>query len=102
MVALLSGGGRWVGERDLKKRTREEYERIVRLHIVPYLGTKPLADVSPPVVRSWRGQLREKGVGEPTVAKSYRILHATSRLRSMTILCGVIPFEYVGRRRRGR
>jgi integrase len=75
-VQLGEYATRWVSERDLKKRTREEYERIVRLHIVPCLGARALVDVSPPIVRSWRGQLREKGVGEPTVAKSYRILHA--------------------------
>jgi Site-specific recombinase XerC len=74
---------RWVKERDLKARTREEYERIVRLHIVPRLGcARPtscclsVGDITPSKVRSWRAALLEDGVGRATVAKAYRILPA--------------------------
>lgn len=67
---------RWVKERDLKARTRDEYERIVRLHIVAHLGHLAIGDMSPGRVRSWRASLLEAGVGRATVAKAYRILHA--------------------------
>jgi site-specific recombinase XerD len=67
---------RWVAERDLKARTREEYERHLRLHVVPYLGDVTLASVTPARIRTWRTDRLVEGVGRSTVAKTYRILHA--------------------------
>ncbi|GAB4049691.1 tyrosine-type recombinase/integrase [Catellatospora paridis] len=67
---------RWVKDRDLKPRTRVEYERNLRLHIKPQLGEKALNGVTPPQVRAWRSALLAAGVGRPTVAKNYRILRA--------------------------
>ena len=34
-------------KRDLKPRTREEYERQHRVYIAPVIGDKPLEDISP-------------------------------------------------------
>ncbi|MEV0727723.1 site-specific integrase [Polymorphospora sp. NPDC050346] len=67
---------RWVKERDLKPRTREEYERHIRLHVRPYLGTSALNSLAPPHIRAWRAERLAAGVGKSTVAKTYRILHA--------------------------
>lgn len=67
---------KWVAERDLKPRSRQEYERILRLHILPILGGKSLAHLKPPVIRSWRKALQDNEVGKSTAAKSYRILKA--------------------------
>jgi integrase len=66
----------WIRDRDLKARTREEYERHIRLHVQPYLGDRMINGLKPPHIRSWRTELLEKGVGKSTVAKTYRILHA--------------------------
>jgi integrase len=68
----------WVRERDLKPRTREEYERTIRLHVLHYLGrdNDMLNEVTAPRIRAWRTTLIETGVGKPTIAKAYRILHA--------------------------
>lgn len=66
----------WIRERDLKARTREEYERHIRLHVRPYLGEASLNEVTGPRVRNWRAELLASGVGKSTVAKTYRILHA--------------------------
>ncbi|WP_239127012.1 tyrosine-type recombinase/integrase [Asanoa siamensis] len=66
----------WIKERDLKARTREEYERIARLHIRPQLGKRPLNEVTSAVIRTWRSDRLAAGVGRSTVAKAYRILHA--------------------------
>src|SRR5690242_19963460 len=41
-VQLGDYADQWVRERDLKARTREEYERHLRLHVRPYLGKQPL------------------------------------------------------------
>lgn len=75
-VTLAEYAERWVTERDLKPRTREEYERHLRLHVAPYLGSYALNDVTAPRIRNWRAERLADGVGKSTVAKTYRILHA--------------------------
>jgi integrase len=75
-VLLSEYADRWVRERDLKARTREEYERHLRLHAKPHLGHLTLVEVTPGRIRGWRAGLLEASVGRSTVAKTYRILHA--------------------------
>jgi integrase len=75
-VLLSAYAPDWVRDRKLKPRTREEYNRILRLHIVPQLGGRTLAELTPARIRRWRTELLEAGVGPSTVAKSYRVLHA--------------------------
>jgi integrase len=67
---------RWIKERDLKPRTREEYERHIRLHVRTQLGNVALNQMNPQRVRSWRAERFDAGIGKSTVAKTYRILHA--------------------------
>jgi integrase len=66
----------WIAERELKARTREEYERHIRLHVEPFIGPVDLADITPAVIRTWRAERLQVGIGPSTVAKTYRILHA--------------------------
>ena len=75
-ITLGEYAKRWVAERDLKARTREEYERHLRLHVLPHLGDVTLASVTPARIRTWRTDRLVEGVGRSTVAKTYRILHA--------------------------
>lgn len=65
----------WVAERPgLRPKTRQLYEGLVRLHILPTLGTRTLAEITPPRVRSWRADLLAGGLGAVTVSKAYRLL----------------------------
>jgi Phage integrase, N-terminal SAM-like domain len=66
---------RWIKERDLKPRTREEYERTIRLHVQAPLGHLALNQVNAQRIRTWRADRIEAGVGRSTIAKTYRILH---------------------------
>jgi len=75
-VTLSEYADRWVKDRDLKQRSRTEYERHLRLHVKPYLGVRSIGRITPPLIRAWRTELLGAGVGRPTVAKTYRILHA--------------------------
>lgn len=75
-VALREYIADWLRDRDLKPRTREEYERHIRLHVLSYLGNTRLSAVGAPTIRAWRTALLNVPVGKPTVAKTYRILHA--------------------------
>jgi hypothetical protein len=75
-VSLKEFAERWVKERDLKARTREEYERQLRLHVLEQLGRRPISEVTPGHIPTWRTALLAAGVGRSTAAKTYRILHA--------------------------
>jgi len=69
---------RWLAKRvQLRIRTRELYEGLLRLHILPTLGGTLLVDVTPAIVRDWNASLLQAGKpGASTTAKAYRLLHA--------------------------
>lgn len=75
-VPLAEYAELWIKERDLKPRSRQEYERHLRLHIAPVLGGRMLNELRPATIRTWRAGLLDNGVGKSTVAKTYRILKA--------------------------
>jgi integrase len=66
----------WLGNRpDLRPRTRELYEGLLRLHIVPTLGNCRFDALTTGTVRSWHaGLLKSGSPGPVTVAKAYRLL----------------------------
>ena len=61
----------------LRPRTRDLYRSLLRLHVLPTLGTSEMAAITPATVRSWRAGLISAGhPGASTIAKAYRMLHA--------------------------
>ncbi len=67
----------WVAERpNLRPKTLQLYEGLVRIHLVPGLGSFAVADITGPRIRRWRKNLLDSGVGPVTVAKAYRLLKA--------------------------
>ena len=75
-VPLADYATRWLRERALlRPRTSELYEGLLRLHILPTLGPVTLADLKPPMIRTWHaGLLSGPRPGATTAAKSYRLL----------------------------
>lgn len=69
---------RWMAQHPgLRPRTRELYESLLRLHILPVLGELAIGDLSVAAVRSWRAaMLTQDSPGPSTVAKCYRLLRA--------------------------
>lgn len=65
----------WMEGRKLTPRTRENYEGLLRLHILPTLGDYELAKLSPAAVRAWHTKLDAQH--ERQAAAAY------SRLRSI-------------------
>ncbi len=64
---------RWLAERpDLRPRTVELYESLLRCHILPKFGKLPLGKVTPTSVRSWNASL--SAAYPVTGAKAYRLL----------------------------
>jgi hypothetical protein len=72
----------WIKERPLAQSTAELYGILLRVQLVPTLGRKTLAEITPAAVRSWRRARLDAGTGEPTVAKSYALLRGTRARRS--------------------
>lgn len=75
-ITLQEYGERWIAERKLSVRTREEHVRTFRLHVVPFLGAKPVGEMSTELVRWWRAALLSDGRTEIRVAKAYKLLRA--------------------------
>lgn len=96
---LLSDYARaWLAERPhLRPRTRELYEGLLRLHVLPALGTVELAKLTPSVVRRWySAMLRAGSPGPSTVAKAYRLLHAVLATATADELIAKNPCVIVG------
>jgi hypothetical protein len=66
-----------VAERpNLRPRTLRLYEGLVRIHLVPGLGSLAVAEITAPRTPGWRRNLLDSGVGPITVAKAYWLLKA--------------------------
>ncbi|WP_163512679.1 tyrosine-type recombinase/integrase [Fodinicola acaciae] len=75
-VTLDEFGMRWIEERKLEETSRERYLNAFKGHISPVLGTRSLDKIKEQQVRSWRKNRQDHGVGQPSIAKAYRLLHA--------------------------
>ncbi|GGJ93884.1 putative prophage phiRv2 integrase [Pilimelia anulata] len=67
---------RWIAERKLSPRTRENYEDLYRLNIAAYLGNLALGAIRPATIRSWRKRILDDGRPEPQAVKAYCVLRA--------------------------
>jgi integrase len=65
----------WLERRsDLRPRTVELYGSLLELHVIPGLGPVELGRLDVETVRKWHQGLLRSGLGQVTVAKSYRLL----------------------------
>lgn len=60
---------------DLRPSTQELYANLLRVHILPVLGDRSLADLTPPVVRSWHSE-RKQATGPAAVRQAYVLLRS--------------------------
>jgi integrase len=68
----------WITRRpDLSVRTRELYEDLLRLHVLPSLGQSTLAGLSPSKIRGWNADLA--ATYPSTASKAYRVLSTIMR-----------------------
>jgi integrase len=80
-------------KKEMRGRTREEYERIHKLHVAPYIGTKPLRALDKAIIRD----AVEKACEESTDKKlGFRGLQGTKALRLIRSVCEyAIDHEYI-------
>ena len=73
----------------LRPRVRDLYSILLRLHILPVLGSTPVAKLTPARVRNWYADLRGGDrPGASTTAKCYRLLRA---ILTTALEDGLIP-----------
>lgn len=81
-ITLNEYAPRWLESRltrkgePLRPRVIENYEILLRLHILPALGEAHLSRLTTATIRSWNSRLLADGPGASTAAKSYRLLRA--------------------------
>jgi integrase len=77
-IPLAEYAWRWLDDRpQLRPRTQELYEGLLRLHVLPALGATALSDLRPATIRSWHASLlRGRRPGASTAAKCYRLLRS--------------------------
>jgi integrase len=73
-VAFKEYATDWLRDRTLTPKTRQLYEGLLRLHILPTFAGMALAEIQGRHVRRWHKELLDGGPGEVTVAKAYRLL----------------------------
>ncbi len=87
-VTLEEYAGRWLRQRtDLRPRTVELYESLLRRHLLPAFGSVPVGKITPSSVRSWHAGLAVEY--RVTGAKAYRLLRG--------ILGTAVTDELIGR-----
>lgn len=68
----------WLRRRDLKPRTREHYAALLRDHLLPTFGERPIAAVSPLEVAEWHHALGGR-TGPTMRAHAYALLRTIMR-----------------------
>src|SRR5262249_42342675 len=67
----------WIEERPgLRPNTVQVYRYVLRRHLDPAFGSRPVAEIKEPHVRRWRKDLLDSGASAATAAKAYRLLKA--------------------------
>ena len=78
-ISVKQYADRWMCRPDLRPRTRELYEGLLRLHIYPMLGRVELGKLSPSAVRQWRAALIASGLSNKAAARQLGISDNTVR-----------------------
>jgi integrase len=78
-------------EKRLEQTTVKGYEEHVDLHIVPFIGSKKLSDITVPAVNAFTDQLREAGLSAAMIKKVVRSLGAIFKEARRRGLSNVAP-----------
>ncbi|HCO02999.1 MAG TPA: hypothetical protein DIT48_06500, partial [Actinobacteria bacterium] len=61
---------------DLRPATVDLYSRFARLYLLPEFGDKRMAEIGHLDVSAWVGRMATRGIGQPTISVSLRLLRA--------------------------
>ena len=91
-TTIAEWADRWLATKlpTVRRATADQYEYILRMHIVPHLGDRELGTFTPADVQAWLGMThRRSGLAPNTVAKVYRLLK--------NMLGGAVEVGMIGR-----
>jgi len=75
LITFETYARQWVRQRPLRPLTRDLYEGILRNHLVPTFGDRPIGKVMPAEIRTWYAELGTK-LAPATTTRVYRLLHS--------------------------
>ena len=74
---MTAWADRWFASRvDLKPKTRSSYASLLRSRILPILGQRPIAGLSPLEVQEWVAQLQNAGLSASRVRQAAHLVGA--------------------------
>jgi integrase len=74
-VTVAEWGRRWLdGHAAVKPSTHARYESLMRVHVVPYWGSRPLRNVNVADVETWLSLMTRRGLSASSVRQAYRVL----------------------------
>lgn len=82
-------------EKEHKRSTQALYRSLLRLHVLPKLGSLTLAELTPSVVRSWHAEL-SKVTGPTAVRQAYVVLRAICNTAVHDEILSRNPCQIVG------
>lgn len=91
-ITVAEWSDRWLATKlpTVRRATADQYEYILRMHIVPHLGDREIGSITPSEIQAWLAMLhRESGLAPNTVAKVYRLLK--------NLLGGAVDLEMIPR-----
>jgi Phage integrase, N-terminal SAM-like domain len=64
---LKEYGEKWLPSRakELKPRTLDHYAQVLRDHVYPALGSRPVRDLTRPMLKAWLGEVKRAGLRLP-------------------------------------
>ncbi len=93
-ITFASYAHTWLTDRTLKPRTRDHYQRLLDVHLLPTFGTMVLTSITPTDVRKWHGRM---GTATPTLrAHAYGLLRTIMATAVVDGLLGANPCHIVG------
>jgi len=75
LVTFETYARQWVRQRPLRPLTRDLCDGILRIHILPTFGKRPVGKVVPAEIRTWYAELGTK-LAPATTTRVYRLLHS--------------------------
>jgi integrase len=88
-LTLEEYGEKWLLSRakELKPRTLDHYDQVLRDHVYPALGSTPLRGLTRPMLKTWLGQVKRAGATtakkEPAVLSRETLKNVIIPLRAM-------------------
>ena len=85
-------------EMEIRSSTLVHYEKIVRLHLLPFFGDKRMSKITSIEISDWKGELMKKNYSLQYLKHCYKVLHLIFRFASKMYSIPDAPLLAVGMR----